>query len=132
VLGGVALLLLLGYAFSWVFAFIGLASSSPEASNAYGFIVILPLTFASSVFVPVDSMPGWLQAFAAVNPVTTMADATRALFIRTPAGNDVWERSPGGSVSRPSSRCSPCGATAVRSRAERTILRLAAAAAGSR
>ncbi len=118
-LGGVALLLLLGYAFSWVFAFIGLASSSPEASNAYGFIVILPLTFASSVFVPVDSMPGWLQAFAAVNPVTTMADATRTLFIGTPAGNDVWERSPGGSVSRPSSRCSPCGATAVRSRAER-------------
>jgi ABC-2 type transport system permease protein/oleandomycin transport system permease protein len=90
VVAGIALLLLLGYAFSWVFAFIGLSSSSPEASNAYGFIIILPLTFASSVFVPVESMPSWLRAFAAVNPITTMADAARALFIGTPAHNDVW------------------------------------------
>ena len=90
VIAGIALLLLLGYAFSWVFAFLGLTASSPEASNAYGFIIILPLTFASSAFVPVDSMPSWLAAFAEVQPVTTMVDATRALFIGTPAGNDVW------------------------------------------
>jgi ABC transporter DrrB family efflux protein len=90
VIAGLALLLLIGYAFSWVFAFIGLASSSPEASNAFGFIIILPLTFASSVFVPVESMPDWLQSFAKVNPITTMTDATRALFVGTPAHNDVW------------------------------------------
>ena len=90
VIAGIALLLLLGYAFSWVFAFLGLAASSPEASNAYGFIVILPLTFASSAFVPVETMPSWLQTFAEVQPVTTMVDATRALFLGTPAGNDVW------------------------------------------
>ena len=90
VIAGIALLLLLGYAFSWVFAFLGLAASSPEASNAYGFIVILPLTFASSAFVPVETMPPWLQTFAEVQPVTTMVDATRALFLGTPAGNDVW------------------------------------------
>ena len=90
VIAGIALLLLLGYAFSWVFAFIGLSASSPEASNAYGFTIILPLTFASSAFVPVQSMPGWLEAFADVNPITTMVDATRALFLGTPAGNDVW------------------------------------------
>ena len=90
VIAGIALLLLIGYAFSWVFAFIGLASSSPEASNAFGFIFILPLTFASSVFVPVESMPDWLQRFAEVNPITTMTDATRALFLGTPAHNDVW------------------------------------------
>ncbi len=54
---GIALLLLLGYAFSWVFAFIGLSASSPEASNAYGFTILFPLTFVSSAFVPVASMP---------------------------------------------------------------------------
>src|SRR5918995_4427762 len=52
IVAGLALLLLIGYAFSWVFAFIGLSSSSPEASNAYGFTILFPLTFISSAFVP--------------------------------------------------------------------------------
>ena len=90
VVAGIALLLLIGYAFSWVFAFIGLIASSPEAANAYGFTIIFPLTFVSSAFVPVDSMPEWLQPVAEHNPVTSMVDATRALFLGTPAGNDIW------------------------------------------
>ena len=90
IVAGMVLLLLIGYSFSWVFALIGLAASSPEAANAYGFTIIFPLTFISSAFVPVDSMPSWLQTFAEVNPVTTMVDAIRALFLGTPAGNDVW------------------------------------------
>ena len=90
VIGGIALCLLLGYAFSWVFALIGLTASSPEAANAIGFVVLFPLTFVSSAFVPVESMPGWLQPVAEHNPFTTMVDATRALFVGTPAGNDVW------------------------------------------
>jgi ABC transporter DrrB family efflux protein len=90
VVAGIALLLLLGYAFSWVFAFIGLIASSPEASNAYGFTIIFPLTFVSSAFVPVESMPSWLEPVAEYNPFTTMVDAARALFLDTPAGNDVW------------------------------------------
>jgi ABC-type multidrug transport system permease subunit len=90
IVAGMGLLLLIGYSFSWVFALIGLAASSPEAANAYGFTIIFPLTFISSAFVPVDSMPSWLQTFAEVNPVTTMVDAIRALFLGTPAGNDVW------------------------------------------
>jgi ABC-2 type transport system permease protein/oleandomycin transport system permease protein len=90
VVAGIALLLLFGYAFSWVFAFIGLTASSPEASNAYGFTILFPITFISSAFVPVESMPGWLQPFAEHNPFTTMVDAARALFVGTPAGNDVW------------------------------------------
>jgi ABC-2 type transport system permease protein/oleandomycin transport system permease protein len=89
-IAGIALLLLIGYAFSWVFAFIGLSASSPEASNAYGFTVLFPLTFVSSAFVPVKSMPGWLEPIAEHNPFTTMVDATRALFLGTPAANDVW------------------------------------------
>lgn len=90
VAAGIVLLLVLGYAFSWVFAFIGLTASSPEASNAYGFTILFPVTFVSSAFVPVDSMPGWLQPVAENNPFTTMVDAARALLVGTPAGNDVW------------------------------------------
>jgi ABC-type multidrug transport system permease subunit len=90
VVAGIALLLLIGYAFSWVFAFIGLIASSPEAANAYGFTILFPVTFVSSAFVPVDSMPGWLQPIAEHNPFSTMVDAARALFVGTPAGNDVW------------------------------------------
>ena len=88
---GIGLMLLFGYAFSWVFAFVGLVSSSPESSQAFGFIVIFPLTFISSAFVPVDSMPAVLQAFAEVNPFTVTVDAMRALWLGAPAGNNVWE-----------------------------------------
>jgi ABC transporter DrrB family efflux protein len=90
VVAGILLLLLFGYAFSWVFAFIGLSSSSPEASQSLGFIVIFPLTFVSSAFVPVDSMPSALQAFAEVNPFTVTVNAMRALFLGAPAGNNIW------------------------------------------
>jgi ABC-2 type transport system permease protein/oleandomycin transport system permease protein len=86
---GVALLLLFGYAFSWVFAFLGLSSSSPEAAQALGFMAIFPLTFASSAFVPVASMPNWLQKFAEVNPFTIVVDAMRALWLGAPAGNSI-------------------------------------------
>jgi ABC transporter DrrB family efflux protein len=90
VVAGILLLLLFGYAFSWVFAFIGLTSSSPEAAQSLGFIVIFPRTFVSSAFVPPDSMPAALQAFAEVNPFTITVDAMRALFLGAPAHNSVW------------------------------------------
>jgi ABC-2 type transport system permease protein len=90
VVAGFALLLLFGYAFSWVFAWIGLLVSSPESANAVGFTAIFPLTFASSAFVPVESMPDWLKAFAQVNPFTTVVDAMRALWLGAPAGDSIW------------------------------------------
>jgi ABC transporter DrrB family efflux protein len=90
VVAGFGLLLLFGYAFSWVFAFIALYSSSAEGAQALGFLLIFPLTFASSAFVPPESMPAAIQAFAEVNPISTIVDATRALFVDAPAGNDVW------------------------------------------
>jgi ABC transporter DrrB family efflux protein len=90
VVAGIALVFLIGYAFSWVFAFIGLTASSPEAANAWGFTILFPITFISSAFVPTESMPGWLEPFAENNPFTTMVDAARALFLGAPAGNDVW------------------------------------------
>jgi ABC transporter DrrB family efflux protein len=90
IVAGLALLLLIGYAFSWVFAFIGLSASSPEASNAYSFTILFPVTFISSAFVPPDTMPNWLEPVAEYNPFTTMVDAARALFVGTEAGNDIW------------------------------------------
>jgi ABC-2 type transport system permease protein len=90
VAAGIGLLLLFGYAFSWIFAFIALNSSSAEGAQALGFIVIFPLTFASSAFVPPESMPAGVEEFAKANPISTIVDATRALFLDAPAGNDVW------------------------------------------
>jgi ABC-type multidrug transport system permease subunit len=90
VIAGFGLLLLFGYAFSWVFALVGLLVSSPESANSAGFIAVFPLTFISSAFVPVQSMPSVLQAFANVNPFTIVVDAMRHLWIGTPAGNNVW------------------------------------------
>jgi ABC transporter DrrB family efflux protein len=90
ILLGILLLLLMGYAFSWVFALIGLLSATPETANSYGFMLIFPLTFASSVFVPAESMPDGLRQFAEANPFTTWADAVRSLWIDTPANSDVW------------------------------------------
>jgi ABC-2 type transport system permease protein/oleandomycin transport system permease protein len=90
IVAGIGLMLLFGYAFSWVFAYMGLTASSPEASQSFGFIVIFPLTFVSSAFVPVDSMPAALQTFAEVNPFTVTVDAMRALWLGAPAGNSIW------------------------------------------
>ena len=90
VLAGIGLLLLFGYAFSWVFALVGMVVSSPEAANSLGFMVVFPLTFISSAFVPVESMPGALQWFAEINPFTIVVDAIRALWVGAPAGNAVW------------------------------------------
>jgi ABC transporter DrrB family efflux protein len=78
---GFAIALLFGYAFSWVMAWIGLLVKTPEAAQTAGFLPIFPLVFGSSVFVPTASMPGWLQAFADVQPVTILADTVRSLMI---------------------------------------------------
>jgi ABC transporter DrrB family efflux protein len=90
VIGGIGLLLLFGFAFSWIFALIGMSVSSPEAANGIGFTLIFPITFISSAFVPVDSMPKALQEFAQVNPITIVVDAMRSLWLGAPAGNSVW------------------------------------------
>ncbi len=90
ILAGVGLLLFFGYAFSWVFALLGLLVSSPEAANSVGFIAVFPLTFISSAFVPTEGMPDVLRAFADVNPFTIVVNAMRSLWIGAPAGDNVW------------------------------------------
>ena len=80
----VLLLLAWGFVFSWVGAFLGLTLSSPETVQAASFPTIFPLVFASSIFVPVQTMPGWLQAFVKVNPITLVTDSVRALALGSP------------------------------------------------
>jgi ABC transporter DrrB family efflux protein len=83
------LVLVFGYAMAWVFAVVGLAVGDPEAAQAAAFPIMAPLVFASSAFVPISSMPGWLQAFAAHQPLTATVDAARALVLGGPTANDV-------------------------------------------
>jgi ABC transporter DrrB family efflux protein len=90
IVGGIGLLILFGYAFSWVFALLGMLVSSPESANSLGFIAVFPLTFISSAFVPVESMPAALRWFAEINPFTIEVNAMRALWVGAPAHNYVW------------------------------------------
>ncbi|MFQ5517661.1 MAG: ABC transporter permease [Acidimicrobiia bacterium] len=88
-LGGFALALLFGYSFSWVMATIGLAVKDPETAQSAGFIPLFPLVFASSVFVPVETMPSWLRSFADNQPVTVLTNAVRGLILGEGALNDL-------------------------------------------
>ncbi|HYY20514.1 MAG TPA: ABC transporter permease [Thermoleophilaceae bacterium] len=77
-LASIAVVAAFGFALSWIFALLGLTVRGAEAAQSAGFIVTFPLVFASSVFVPVSTMPHWLQAFAKASPVTLTADAARS------------------------------------------------------
>jgi len=77
-LGAIAVVAAFGFALSWIFAFVALAVRGAEAAQSAGFVAIFPLVFASSVFVPVSSMPHWLQAFAKLSPVTLTANTARS------------------------------------------------------
>jgi len=89
-LAGLGLVVLFAMSFAWISATIGLSLGSVESAQSSGLVWVFPLTFASSIFVPVATMPGWLQAFARVNPVTHVVDALRALFLGGPAATEVW------------------------------------------
>lgn len=82
---------LFGLAFSWISATIGLAVKDVEAAQAAGFVWVFPLVFASSAFVPVETMPGWLQAFADVNPITVTVDSIRAFVLGGPIWTHLWK-----------------------------------------
>jgi ABC-2 type transport system permease protein len=91
-LGGYLLLLLFAYAISWVMAWVGLLIPSVEVLNQASFIVIFPLTFLANTFVPLESLPGPLETFAAWNPVSAITQAARELFGNTAlvAPSDAW------------------------------------------
>jgi ABC-2 type transport system permease protein/oleandomycin transport system permease protein len=83
------LVILFGYSLSWVFATIGLLVKNPESAQAAAFPIMAPLVFASSVFVPIATMPGWLQPWAEHQPVSVCAQAARALTLGDPAWSAV-------------------------------------------
>ncbi|GHC66996.1 ABC transporter permease [Streptomyces cinnamoneus] len=88
-LAGFALLLLLGYAFSWIGALIGLSVRTPEAATSGGLIWLFPLTFISNAFVPADNMPTVLRTIAEWNPFSATVQAARELFGNLPPGYPV-------------------------------------------
>ena len=84
------LLLAFGFSLAWIGVAAGALVRTPEAVYSMVFLAIFPLTFASSAFVPPESMPAAIEWFAKINPISTVVDATRALFVGAPAGSDVW------------------------------------------
>jgi len=88
-LAGLGLVALFGYALSWGCVSLGLRISDPEAAQAAGVPATFLLVFCSGAFVPVSSMPGWLQVVAAHQPLTAVVDAVRALTLGGPAASHV-------------------------------------------
>ncbi len=80
-IGAVLVVGVLGYLMSWCFCYLALLVPGAEAAQTAGFVLVFPLVFASSIFVPLETMPGWMSAFAAHSPLTHAADAARALSI---------------------------------------------------
>lgn len=90
-LAGLALVVAFGYSYSWLSALIGLIVKDPETAQLAGFIPIFPFIFASSAFVPINSMPGWMQAFARVQPVSVIVNSVRSLTQGGPVLHSLWQ-----------------------------------------
>jgi ABC-2 type transport system permease protein/oleandomycin transport system permease protein len=80
-----------GLALSWAWVLLALLVDETQAVQGLAAVLILPLTFASNVFVPVDTMPGWLQAAAGANPVSHLVDALRGLLMGGPVAEPVLD-----------------------------------------
>lgn len=79
-----------GSSLMWIFILLGLTMKTPQAVQGMAMLVLMPLQFGSSIFAPTTTMPGWLQSFTDVNPLSNLADAARGLINGTPLGNSVW------------------------------------------
>ncbi|HEY1988674.1 MAG TPA: ABC transporter permease [Acidimicrobiales bacterium] len=88
-MAAVGLILLFAYALSWGFALVGLSASNSETAQVMSFPLLFPLVFASSAFVPLSAMPGWLRGFATYQPVSVMVTSCRALMIGGPTAHWV-------------------------------------------
>jgi oleandomycin transport system permease protein len=91
VLGAYALVLIFTLAVSWLAVLVGVMVDNPEKVQIFGFVVTFPLTFTSNAFVPTGTMPGWLQAWVKVNPVTILSDAIRGLLNGTSTAGPVLQ-----------------------------------------
>jgi ABC-2 type transport system permease protein len=90
-IAGAALIILFGIVLTWVGVFIGISVKDAETAQVAGFVWVFPLVFASSLYVPIHTMPGWLQAFAQINPVTPMVDTIRGLMLGTEISSSLWK-----------------------------------------
>jgi ABC transporter DrrB family efflux protein len=91
ILVGMAVILAFGYAFSWMYAAIGLATKDPETAQIAGILPFFVLMFASNAIVPVETMPGWLQGFARNQPLSVTVSTVRALLEGGAASHWVWQ-----------------------------------------
>ncbi|GAB3244084.1 ABC transporter permease [Kineosporia babensis] len=89
VIGAVGLLLIFCFSLSWLWLILGLKVRTPNAVMGMAMMILFPLTFVSSVFAPPETMPGWLQSFVDVNPVTLLVEAARGLMNDSPDGGDI-------------------------------------------
>jgi ABC-2 type transport system permease protein/oleandomycin transport system permease protein len=87
--GAILVIAGLSFVLSWVYAFVGLSVPNAETAQAASFVVTFPMVFASSAFVPIETMPSWLQAFARITPITATVDSARALALGLPLGNSL-------------------------------------------
>lgn len=85
----VLLVLIFGFALSWLWIIVGMLVKTPESVMTTSFIVLMPLTFASNIFVDLSTMPGWLQAIVGRNPVTYLSNASRGLMHGNAQASDV-------------------------------------------
>src|ERR687893_458942 len=90
VLFSMALVMVFAFALSWLWIIVGMLVRTPESVMTTSFIFLMPLTFASDIFVQLNTMPGWLQEVVGRNPVTHLANASRALMHGQPAGAAVF------------------------------------------
>jgi ABC transporter DrrB family efflux protein len=88
--GAIGMLLLFGFALAWIGITLGMAVRTPEAATGAIFVFVFPLTFASSAFVPTNTMPSWLEAFTENQPITLVINTVRAWMLGDDAGSDAW------------------------------------------
>jgi oleandomycin transport system permease protein len=89
-LAAIGLMFIFGFAIGWIWLLLGLYVKSPQSLQGFGFIVMFPLAFGSNVFVATTTMPGWLQAWVKVNPVTALSSASRNLMLGGPVTTAAW------------------------------------------
>ncbi len=88
-LAAIAIIVAFGHVMLWVFAFIGILVKDPETAQVAGFVWIFPMVFASSIFVPVETMPGLLREFAEIQPISVVVNVARAWSLGLPMGNNL-------------------------------------------
>ena len=87
---GALLTVVVAWCISWIFAFIGMIARTASSVQGIAFLFLFPLTFLSNAFIPIDTLPGWLQAFVKVNPISYLVSAVRELANHGIVGHDFW------------------------------------------